>query len=225
MELKLYTESINGIELCFLDEITSLTVPEVFIELRNDIYGVENANLTSDDTVIDVGANVGMFSIYVNKKFGCKIIAFEPLKVNYENFKRNILLNKLNPDNFEIYNVAVTDKDDDEVRIGLQEWNLGGSSIYYNNNVNYQLSKTVTLRNFITPNCKFLKMDCEGSEYAIIPSIIDIINTFKFIGIEYHAVKGVGEPLELKRYLEENFEGIIHPQEIHDVVGIESHFF
>lgn len=225
MELKLYTESINGIELCFLDEITSLTVPEVFIELRNDIYGVENANLTPDDTVIDVGANVGMFSIYVNKKFGCKIIAFEPLKLNYENFKRNILLNKLNPDDFEIYNVAVTDKEGDTVKLGLQEWNLGGTSIYYKNNVNYQFAETVTLKRFITPNCKFLKMDCEGSEYSIIPSIIDVINTFEYLGIEYHSVKGVGDPLILKKYIEENFKGKIFPEQIFDVVGIESHLF
>lgn len=225
MELNLHTESINGIELCFLDSILSLTVPEVFKELRNDIYGVEEANLKPDDIVIDVGANVGMFSIYVNKKFGCKIVAFEPLKVNYDNFKRNILLNELNPDDFEIHNVAVTDKDGDEVKIGMQEWNLGGSSIFYRNNVNFEVCKTVNLKKFITPECKFLKIDCEGSEYVIIPSIIDVINTFESIGIEYHSGKEVGEPGVLKKYIESNFKGRIHPKEIHDVVKINSHLF
>lgn len=224
MELKLHTGVINGIELIFLDSLTSLTVPEVFIELNQDVYGVENADICENDTVIDVGANVGMFSIYVNKRFGCKVIAFEPLKENYENFKRNILLNNLNPNDFEIYNLAVTDKDGDYVKIGKQEWNLGGSSIYYKNNVNSEFVHTTTLKRFITSDCKFLKMDCEGSEYVILPSIIEVINTFKYIGIEYHKVNSLGDVLELKKYLEDHFNGIITPQKLTDVVSIESHF-
>lgn len=225
MELKLHTESIGEIEFCFLDSINSWTVPEVFKELRSDFYGVERANLTPDDIVVDVGANVGMFSIYVNKKFGCKIVAFEPLKINYDNFKRNILLNELNPDDFEIHNFAVTDKDGDTVKLGVQEWNTGGTSIYYKNNVNYQFVQTVNLSKYITSKCKFLKMDCEGSEYSIIPSIGDKINTFDFIGIEYHSVENVGEPFFLKKYLDENFKGKIYPEELTEVVGIQSHFF
>lgn len=224
MELTLHTDFINGIELCFLDCAHSFTVPMVFKELKDDIYGVENASLEPQDTVIDVGANVGMFSIYVNKKFGCKIIAFEPLKENYDNFKRNILLNRLNPDDFEIYNFAVTDKSGDFLKIGVQDWNLGGSSLYYKNSGNSQIVETITLKEFINPSCKFLKMDCEGSEHLIIPSIIDVINTFKYIGIEYHDVKNVGDALELKSYLEKKFTGQIRPEKLYNVVSIESHF-
>jgi len=189
IEVKLVNDEIDGFTFTFLDTVTSLTVPEVFSELKSGAYGLNEIELCPNDVVIDVGANVGMFSIFMNKKFGCKIIAFEPIKENYENFKRNVLLNGLNPENFEIYNVAVTDKQGEKIKIGIQEWNYGGSSVYYNNNSNFQICETVNLYDYITPECKYLKLDCEGAEYDILPTIMDKINYFKYIGIELHELE------------------------------------
>lgn len=224
IELKLFTEEINGIELSFLDCAMSLTVPEVFKELRIDRYGLEEAIINPEDYIIDVGANVGMFSIYANKKFGCKIIAFEPLKESYENFKRNILLNKCDEGDFEIYNFAVTDKEGEKVTLGIQEWNLGGTSIYYKNPIRSQIAETTTLGKYIHDGCKFLKLDCEGAEHLIIPSILEKINTFEYIGIEYHGVKGMWDAVELSELIEKNYKGKLYPESIDGFINIESHF-
>lgn len=224
IELTLFTDEVNGIELTFVDCATSLTVPEVFKELRNDRYGLEVVDITPEDVIIDVGANVGMFSIYANKKFGCKIIAFEPVKESYDNFKRNLLLNHCNPDDFEIYNLAVTDKDDDTVIIGLQEWNMGGSSIFYNNPIRSQSINTTTLGKYITDTCRYLKLDCEGSEHQIVPNILDKLNTFKYVGIEYHTANNTDDPVELSELLRKNFHGEIFPEKIAGYIKIQSHF-
>lgn len=224
VELKLYQDTIDGVEFSFLDSYYSWAVDEIFIELNNNPYGINNVNLTSDDIVIDVGANVGMFSIFVQKKFGCKIIAFEPVKENIDNFRRNILLNNLNPDNFEIYNLAITGNKDDVVNVGIKSWNSGGCSIFYRNPGNSVEVVTDTLHNYVNKNCKFLKLDCEGSEYEIIPSILDIINTFEYIGIEYHEIGNNLDPNKFHKMLKENFNGKIFPETIGYIPKIESSF-
>lgn len=223
-ELKLVKDEIGGITLTFLDTVTSLTVPEVFSELKNGMYGLNEIELYPNDVVIDVGANVGMFSIFMNKKFGCKIIAFEPIKENYENFKRNVLLNGLNLENFDIHNVAVTDKGGEKIKIGIQEWNYGGSSVYYNNNSNFQICETVNLYDYITPECKYLKLDCEGAEYDILPTIMNKINYFKYIGIELHELENSGHnPEETYMNLKKVFKGTLFPNELGMIPKIVSY--
>lgn len=224
LELKLYIDNVFGIEMVFLDSVNSFTVPEVFKELKNDFYGLETVEIKPSDIIVDVGANVGMFSIYAHKKFGCNIIAFEPVKKNYDNFVRNILLNGLDINKFEIHNVAVTDKQDSFVTIGIQEYNLGGSSMFYVNNTNNERCRTVTLNDYITPKCKYLKLDCEGAEYMILPSIQDKINTFNYVGIEFHHIEGKGyDGYKEHKNLKEKFEGKIFPDELVKMPTIASY--
>lgn len=219
MKLNLETQEVNGIEMSFLDIQNSWTVTEVFNELRDNPYGIEDAELDENDILVDVGGNVGMFSIYAHMKFGCRIIAFEPIKINFENFNRNILLNRLNPDKFQVYNCAITDKEGDLIRFGKFDYNSGGASKFYNYKNNTEECRTETLSKYITEDCKFLKIDCEGSEYEIIPSIMDKINFFKYIGIEYHEVLD-NSPQELHYMIKKNFTGKLYPEKINQVITI-----
>ena len=82
----------DGEEFTFMDIEGSNTVPYVWNEFLNDFYGLEKISLSKDDLVIDIGANVGIFSIYVKKKFGCRVISFEPVIDNFNSFKENIIL-------------------------------------------------------------------------------------------------------------------------------------
>lgn len=203
----IWSNVIGNINLQFEDLGTSNTVPFVFKELELNYYGLEQIFLTKEDTVIDVGANVGMFSIYVKKKFGCKVIAFEPVPMNFKQFKRNIILNGLSLDDFELHNTAVTDVEGGVIKIGTPLDNTGASSIFNENNSS--TCKTETLEKYITTDCKYLKMDCEGSEFSIIPTILNKINQFSYIGIEYHKFNDNQNPKALHRTLRMNFNGEI----------------
>lgn len=219
-KLKLVTDTVNGIEISILDSVNSWTVTEVFEELKQNPYGIDDVILTKDDILIDVGANIGMFSIYAHMKYGCKIIAFEPMKDNFENFKRNILLNGLDIDYFQLHNCAVTDKDGDIIRLGKLDHNSGGATKVFNYVSNYEECRTETLSKYITPKCKFLKIDCEGSEYEIIPTIVNKLNNFDYIGIEYHETQN-NSPYKLQEYIKNNFSGKLYPQEIIRVVELK----
>jgi FkbM family methyltransferase len=201
-----WTNTLGGIELTFEDISTSNTVPFVFGELQWDYYGLEQIQLFKDDIVLDIGANVGMFSIYVKKKFGCRVIAFEPVLSNFEQFKKNILLNGLSLSDIELHNTAITDAEGGEIRIGTPIHNTGGSSAFYHTN-DMPISKTETIDKYITEGCTYLKIDCEGGEYAIIPSILDKLNQFKYIGIEYHRFLSEQDPIALHNLLRSNFNG------------------
>ncbi len=205
----LHVDTVNGHELKILDEEGSYTVPYVFGELKNDFYGLEKIEIGKEDCIIDIGANVGMFSIYAKKKFGCRIIAFEPVPTNFENFKKNIELNGFNLSDFELHNTAITDVEGGTITICTNPLNTGGSSTFQVEGAIINVCKTETLAKYITPDCKYLKIDCEGGEFSIIPTIVNDLNNFEYIGIEYHSYNSSQNPVELHNMILENFKGKI----------------
>lgn len=207
-----WTDTVGNIELKFEDISTSNTVPFVFGELKSDYYGLEQIHLSEDDIILDIGANVGMFSVYVKKKFGCRVIAFEPVLSNFEQFKVNILMNGLSLSDIELHNTAITDVEGGEIRIGTPLYNTGGSSAFYHTDV-MPVCKTETIDKYIKEGCTYLKIDCEGGEYAIIPTILDKLNSFKYIGIEYHKFLENQDPIALHKLLVSNFNGKIFYKE------------
>jgi len=151
MQTKIFEGSINGIDLKFRDLINSGTPSCVFTELQRDDYGLEKISINSNDTIIDIGANIGMFSIYVKKKFGCRIIAFEPVPINFENFKYNIELNGFSIEDFELHNTAISSKEGELIKIGTPDYNTGGSSIFHTCDIVSEC-RTETLHKYINDN-------------------------------------------------------------------------
>jgi FkbM family methyltransferase len=74
--------------------------PDTILWLQN--YIKEN------DIFYDVGANVGVFSLYSAIKCKAKVIAFEPMCANFELLNRNIYINKLS-ESITALNVALND--------------------------------------------------------------------------------------------------------------------
>jgi FkbM family methyltransferase len=52
-------------------------------------------NIGRDDVYWDIGANVGLYAIYVAKFRGCRVVAFEPEAQNYALLIENLVLNKI----------------------------------------------------------------------------------------------------------------------------------
>lgn len=199
-------DNINGTEVVFEDVEHSNTVGVVMWELKTDYYGLEKIKLTPEDTVIDIGGNIGMFSIYVRKKFGCKVIAFEPVPLNYEQFKVNMELNGLSESDIELHNVAISDIEGDKVKIYTSVFNTGASSEFAGCGNIESMCPTETIDKYITSDCKYLKIDCEGAEYKIIPTILDKLDDIKYIGIEYHNLAPDHDPIALHKLLRSRFK-------------------
>jgi FkbM family methyltransferase len=105
-------------------------------------------DIKKDDIVIDIGANIGGFSIPASKK-ARHVYAIEPITT--EMLKENILLNKA--ENITVLEIALGNGSVKKI-----EW--GGRS---------KIIETKTLAEIknICGGCDFIKIDCEGGEWEI----------------------------------------------------------
>ncbi|MFA5948636.1 MAG: FkbM family methyltransferase, partial [Candidatus Gracilibacteria bacterium] len=92
----------NGIKIKTKDAVSSATIAVIFI--KKD-YG----DVPDNSIVIDIGANIGVYSIFsaIGKK--TTIFAYEPMLDNFNLLKENIKLNQLENRIFP-FNVAVSAK-------------------------------------------------------------------------------------------------------------------
>jgi FkbM family methyltransferase len=83
------------------------------------------ARFAPGEVLVDVGANVGMYTIWAAKTRGVRVFAFEPEAQNYALLNRNVLLNGLG-DRVKAYCLALSDADGFS-ELHLSELGAGGS--------------------------------------------------------------------------------------------------
>ena len=147
--------------------------------IRTDVeeYNLDKFDFKEGDIVIDIGANIGIVSIYLAKKFPfIKIYAFEPVRQNYECILKNIELNNISEGIITVENVAITG-DRRKLNITVPIYNTGQSNIHnrYSNPILSNIDpniNSIKLDDIFTKyninKCQLLKIDCEGAEYEIL---------------------------------------------------------
>ena len=150
-------------------------------------YQETGSRIKNDDIIIDIGAHIGLFTLYASQfcKMG-KIFCFEPIKENFDLIISNLELNKIT--NVFATNTAAS-ADSGTVTIYLNE-DQAGHSMHQMSSKKIQ-AKSISLENIFETNyiekCDFLKIDCEGEEYSILSALPDLYyNRIKKIFIEYH---------------------------------------
>lgn len=119
---------------------------------------------------LDIGANVGKYSIMLGKQMGAKgrVLAFEPEPNNIKSLKKNIELNRVN--NIDIIGKACSSSRG-EVNFYLSSDNTGGHSITAKTN-NKITVQSDTLDNILKENkisrVDLAKIDVEGAEYFVL---------------------------------------------------------
>ncbi len=104
----IYTVSRQGVDyhLSCPNELSRYRAKTYFTKEPETIEWMET--FSSQDTMIDIGANVGLYTIFAAKK-GLRVFAFEPESQNYALINRNIFLNQVS-DKVTCLNVALSDK-------------------------------------------------------------------------------------------------------------------
>lgn len=169
-------------------------------------YSKPGFEINSEDIVIDVGAHIGLFTLYASQF--CtkgKIYSFEPVKENYNLLLKNIKSNNLNQEN--CFNLAVSNSNQ-PIKLYLNEDESGHSMLSESNQST--TVDSISLQKFFDENnierCNFLKLDCEGAEYEILKNLpITYLKKIDKMVIEYHMADTNPELLtELKKNLSEN---------------------
>jgi FkbM family methyltransferase len=174
------------------------------IMLRRD-YFASGQKLEAGNTVVDVGANIGCFTVLASKLVGPRgrVIAIEPEQSTYRQLLRNIALNKLSnviPLNLAIGgSVGVITLHSDSNRLFSSIFSsVNGRAVEGTD----QNIKMITLESLMNEHhiirCDYLKLDCEGAEHEIIAGMSQTTaDGIRQITMEVHKVPG-SDPQLLK---------------------------
>ena len=214
-DVKIHDEIINvkGIKD---DPSAWFTMNEVFI---SKIY--DKINVSKNDTVLDIGGHFGFFSLFSLDKGAKEIYALEPGEENFKYF----CMNTGQFDNIKPFNLALSDKIENKKFIITGPSATNSFHKSYNNqrenpvSMGVQKSENVNCIDFNTfvrinniNRIDAMKMDCEGSEWDILPTISDDFLKYKMrkLSIELHQfnLKNKETQIERCKKLVQRFENL-----------------
>ena len=140
--------------------------------------------LAQGKTVVDVGANVGQFTLWAAKRVGSegRVVAFEPDLCCFEKLVRNVHLNSR--EGIFLENIALSDFDGEAV-LHLndeQDDNQGqGSLSWQTHHRRTQPIMCMKLDNYLPQKgikgVQVLKIDTQGAEYRVLKGAVNLIGT------------------------------------------------
>ena len=139
--------------------------------LLNDFH------LEKGDLVVDIGANIGWYSLVLGHNTQADILAFEPDPSNFSLLQDNLKIN--NCDNVKAYNKAIGDAEGVLSLFLYKSYNTGRHSfIKQKNSVGTVDVPVINLDHFLTAEgmqhrpIKLLKIDIEGYEYTALRNAV-----------------------------------------------------
>jgi FkbM family methyltransferase len=199
--------NIAGKSFCILSHELDDSIPRLQSEfgLEDTMYGAKSLDINSQGTVVDIGANLGAFSIFVaSVAINLQVVSFEPTPTTYFYFLCNLHLNKIN--------VLQSSDWGDEMKPGVLALHGAAGSRSGFISVSWSpeatqnaavgttepstqdwLTKEVTqfdVKDFVDGRkVNILKMDCEGCEFSVMPhlqeELLDRTKIVNFVG-EFH---------------------------------------
>jgi FkbM family methyltransferase len=143
-------------------------------------------SLKSSDFLIDVGANVGLYSLYAAKIRGCRVVAFEPESSNFALLSKNIRINQI-ANLIEGYCIGLANESKFS-KLYMHDMRIGGSNHSAMNALDHKLqpkSYTFAQGTYITTLDAFsqsldmlptaLKIDVDGIEQLVVQGAMETI--------------------------------------------------
>tara|TARA_B100000315_G_C14573071_1_gene586592 strand:+ start:456 stop:1313 length:858 start_codon:yes stop_codon:yes gene_type:complete len=211
------------------------TTPNQLNHFRVDTFSskepetLEWIDFIPDNSILwDIGANIGLYSVYAARASKCKVFAFEPSVFNLELLARNIFINNLQ-EKITIIPLALTDKMGiNKMRLTTTDWggalstfgkNIGWDGLPQEDNFSFQtfgcsMDQAVSI--FKLPRPDFIKMDVDGIEHFILQGGKNILNKINGILIEIND-DFKEQAVSSKKFLEEaglSFKGKRHSEMI-----------
>ncbi len=171
-------------------------------------------SMDADDVLVDIGANVGMYTVYAAGVKGVKVFSFEPEAQNFAVLSRNILLNELS-ENITAFPVALSDKAEVGM-LHLSSVQIGGSCHSFNEEINYHLK----------PHKFPFKQGCVSLVFddLIAQSVVEVPTHIKIDvdGLEHKIIHGMKKTLENKKVKSVLIEINTHAKEHVDLIDYMS---
>jgi len=166
--------------------------------------------LTKESIVLDIGANIGIWTEQIYNKYHPKMYCFEPVKYTFSTLKQKF---KDNPD-FKLYRFGLGSEDRDCIIYTTNE--IGGDASEFLEKKRQRIIsdnitkvETCKIREFISfvngeglSHIDLMTLNCEGGEYEIMEHLIDkdYVKNIYCLLISFHTPEcGVKVPDYLNR--------------------------
>lgn len=160
------------------NEMTAWRVKSIFQKEPDTIRWL--SAIPAGSVLVDVGANVGMYSIFAAVAQGARVFAFEPESQNFALLNSNIAANSMS-DKVIAYPMALGDRMQVD-KLYLSDFSAGGSCHSFGEEVGFDLKPraarftqgciSVTLDQLVdsgvVPQPEFIKLDVDGFEHKVI---------------------------------------------------------
>jgi FkbM family methyltransferase len=138
--------------------------------------------LSAGDTFIDVGANIGYYSLYASRIVGesGKVVAIEASPTIYERLMTHVHLNSLN--NVKVLNIAVTNEPQKLKIYFASESNIGRTGIFNIEGGTLECEvEGLPLPMILEPNeirdARLIKIDVEGAELMVAEGLYPMLQS------------------------------------------------
>jgi len=158
-------------------------------QYENEILKVAESHISPEKDIIDIGANVGFYTIFFAKHLkGMKVLAIEPTNHAFELLTSNISRNNV-ADKVILYKGIATNQICERKITtipGMEEFSTVGNKISSSAALKgptqtYSVQGT-TIKNLVETynlNPGFIKMDIEGSEFEALDGAADVLRNFR----------------------------------------------
>jgi len=152
--------------------------------------------MSATDVFWDIGANVGLYSIYAAKRHGLQVFSFEPSVFNLELLARNCALNKV-ISTVTIIPIALSD----ETKVNRMQhtttaWggalssfgaNFGSNGEQFDGHFEYSIlgiSADELIKKKLLPPPTYMKIDVDGIEHYILKGAGNVTRNVKSVLVE-----------------------------------------
>jgi FkbM family methyltransferase len=145
-------------------------------------FAIFDRFLDREHSYIDIGAWIGPTLLY-----GCQLAkaayGLEPDPLAYAELKQNIGLNKPIADNVRLFNACIAPQSG-EVTLGSRgEGGDSTSSLLFARKKTHWTVAAFSFVDFVQQHgiddCNFIKMDIEGGEYQLLPTMVDYLRAHR----------------------------------------------
>jgi len=203
---------IEGKKILFSmsNKITKWRVETLFTKEPETIAWMQT--FTEGDVMYDVGANVGMYSIWAAAIRGCRVMSFEPESLNYAHLNKNIFLNRL-WNEVTAYPIAISDT----FGLGslvLSELATGSSGHNFKTRPNekfpkqgaFCMSLDMFIGEFVFDNAlepTHIKIDVDGNEPLIVDGMLETLKQDKMQSVLIEVNTNDPEHMAMLKKIEE----------------------
>ena len=152
------------------------------------------------DTFIDIGANLGNHTLYLNKYFK-NIYSFEPHPLTFKLLK----INTNYKPHIKIFNFGLSEQEK-KTSVNIKSQNNIGGEGFIKNNDNENIKEDVFFKNFdeiynFKNQISFIKIDVEGNELDVLKSMNKNLNNNQAILLIEFDVKDFSKKNEVIKFL------------------------